>query len=117
MAIHGSGVYLTDIDPASAAGGDPLDMSQALFSTPFVTQKVTNFVAINVVGLPVIDTGPVYPNLVYGPTFSNYFYPGPMDVSGRIVGFGSVDYAYQTPPDEAAVHIQSSSSLCGTIVS
>ncbi len=91
-AIHGAGVYLTDIDPTTAAAGSPVDMSRALFDNPRVTWKVTNYVAIDVSGLPVVRIGPVYQNGSYGQEFSNYYYPGSMDVQGRIVGSGRVDY-------------------------
>ncbi len=95
-AIHGPGVYMTDLDSSSAAQGDPYDMSIALYSTAYVTQKVRYFVEIDVAGLPVVNTGPVYPNPVYQ-GFSNYYYPGSMDVTGRIVNWGKVNYQYDWP--------------------
>jgi hypothetical protein len=96
-AVHGQGVYMTDIDPGSAALGDPWDMSVALFSTPFVQQKVTNYVEIDVSGLPIENTGPVYSNPVYS-GFANYYHAGSMDVVGRVIAWGRVNYRYQGPP-------------------
>jgi RHS repeat-associated protein len=51
-AIYGPGQYFTDISPVEAATGSANQLSRAIYKSPLYTTRVSNYVAVNVSGLP-----------------------------------------------------------------
>ncbi|WP_345817842.1 HYD1 signature containing ADP-ribosyltransferase family protein (plasmid) [Paraburkholderia sp. PREW-6R] len=75
---YGNGQYLSDISPDTLT---PAQLSRAFINNPFQGARYTNFVAVDVSGLNVIQGRPgvfVIPNET------------PLDLTGRIVGSGTV---------------------------
>ncbi|MBR8216272.1 hemagglutinin repeat-containing protein [Burkholderia vietnamiensis] len=75
---YGNGQYLSDIPPGTMT---PAQLSRAFVNNPFQGARYTNFVAVDVTGLNVVQGRPgvfVVPNEV------------PLDLSGRIAGSGKV---------------------------
>ena len=75
---YGNGQYLSDVPPGTMT---PAQLSRAFINNPFQGARYTNYVAIDVSGLNVIQGRPgvfVIPNET------------PLDLTGRIVGSGTV---------------------------
>lgn len=75
---YGNGQYLSDIAPGTMS---PAQLSRAFVNNPFQGARYTNYVAIDVTGLNVVQGRPgvfVVPNET------------PLDLTGRIVGSGPV---------------------------
>jgi hypothetical protein len=90
---YGSGAYLTDIDPETAAEGNKRDMSIALFSTPNVQHKVVAYLGIDVSGLGAQRVASIYPQGSYPTTYGIWLVPGgSISLKGRVVRAGMVDF-------------------------
>ncbi len=76
-ARYGNGQYLSDIAPGTRTCAQ---LSRCFLGQPFQGQRFTNFVEVNVDGLEVLQGRP-----------NVFVVPGeaPLDLSGRIVGFGA----------------------------
>ncbi|WP_408733975.1 two-partner secretion domain-containing protein [Paraburkholderia tropica] len=75
---YGNGQYLSDIPPGTMT---PAQLSRAFVNNPFQGARYSNFVAVDVTGLNVVQGRPgvyVVPNEI------------PLDISGRITGSGAV---------------------------
>lgn len=74
---YGEGVYLSDIPPGAMT---PSQLSRVFLGIPFQGQRFTNYVGVDVTGLSVVMGRP-----------NVYVVPGaqPLNVTGRITGFGS----------------------------
>jgi hypothetical protein len=75
---YGNGQYLSDIVPGTRT---PAQLSYDFLGQPFQGRRFTNFVQVDVSGLPVIQGRPgvfVVPN------------SAPLDVSGRVISNGRV---------------------------
>ncbi len=92
-AQWGDGQYFTDISPQDASRGSAYQLSRALFTMPWLQEKVKNWVKINVAGLPVKRVAPVF-SRTYGDK-SIYLHPSqsPLDVVNRIDGWGITPFA------------------------
>ncbi len=76
-ARFGDGQYLSDVVPGTMT---PNQLSRLFLGMPFQGERFTNYVGINVRGLPLVMGRPhvyVVPN------------PGPLYVRDRITSFGS----------------------------
>lgn len=75
-ARYGDGQYLSDIPPGTGSSGS---LSAIFLGFPFQEARFTNYVGINVQGLPVVIGRP---HVYVVPSTTS------LDVSGRITSFG-----------------------------
>jgi hypothetical protein len=73
----GEGQYLSDIPPGTMTASQ---LSRALLGMPFQGQRFTNYIEVDVTGLPVV---------MGRPNVYVVINTEPLDVTGRITGFGS----------------------------
>jgi large repetitive protein len=74
---YGEGQYFSDIQPGTMTSSQ---LSRVFLGMPFQGQKFTNYVEVNVEGLPVV---PGRPNVYVVPNTM------PLNIAGRVVGFGA----------------------------
>ncbi len=90
---HGRpGQYFTDISPAEAATGSAYQLSRAIMTTPWLHDRVTHYVAVNVAGLLIENVGPVF-SQTYGSKFI-YLHNStvPLSIEGRLEAWGAVPF-------------------------
>jgi len=74
---HGEGQYFSDVQPGTMTGAR---LSRLFLGHPFRPLRFTHYVAVDLTGLPVIS-GRAYVYVLLGNV--------PLDVRGRVAGFGS----------------------------
>lgn len=93
-ARDGFGMYLTDLDPETAAQGSQADMSQALFGSRKAQHKVEYFLEISLRRRDAQRVRNVYPTESYGDDYGVYLRRATQPFAIEVVRSGTISYAY-----------------------